>query len=67
MAHSVTSNRRRVSGVAFKVCDFCGRDHVDKEGVHFNYQYFNESKGQFNTEVFCSKVCSSAWRTTNNR
>lgn len=59
------SNRRVVSGVAYKDCEFCGRNHEDKEGKPYNYQYFEEVKSTWNIHVFCSKVCYSAWRTVN--
>lgn len=65
MPGEILSSRRRVSGLAFKPCEFCGRDHQDKKGVYFNYQYLNEHKDAWDPHVFCSKICASAWHSMN--
>lgn len=65
MPASVVSTRRRVSGLAFKPCEFCGRDHHDKNKVYFNYQYLSEKTQTWDSRVFCSKTCYSAWHGMN--
>ena len=64
MPQQKIANRRTVRGLAFRVCDFCGREHAGKDGT-FNYQYFNESRQDWDKHVFCSKACSSAYYTIN--
>lgn len=65
MPAQTLSNRRSVSGVAFKECEFCGREHTDKKGVRFNYQYVNEHTDGWDKHIFCSKTCYSAWHGMN--
>jgi len=64
---TVIMNRRAVRGYAFRECEFCGRDKTDGKGQKFNYQYINErSGGEWDSHVFCSKTCYSAWHCIND-
>lgn len=61
------STRRAVSGLAFKECEFCGREHQSRDGkTRFNYQYFNNDTNEWDKQIFCSKTCRNAWRTIND-
>lgn len=67
MSASKFQTRRAVSGVAFRDCDFCGRNHQGKDSKSpFNYQYLDENTGDWDKRIFCSKTCRNAWRTMNN-
>lgn len=58
-------NRRTVRGQAFKECEFCGREKYDNKKQRFNYQYIDENTDRWDTHVFCSKACYSAWHCMN--
>lgn len=65
MATDISGNgRRSVSGIAFKDCEFCGRAHKDKTGNDINFQYTDEN-GNWDTHVYCSKICRKAWNALN--
>lgn len=63
---SEQSNRRSVRGQAFRECEFCGRSKKDTKGQEFNFQYIREHTSQWDTHIFCSKVCYSAWHGMND-
>ena len=66
MATSVDSlTRRKVRGLAYRVCDFCGRSRTDRDGNVSNYQYINEQTGGWEQGIYCSKICRNAWRGMN--
>lgn len=61
-------NRRAVRGTAYRPCEYCGRSKKDSEGRPMNYQYRNTdslSTDDWDTNVYCSKVCRQAWRSIN--
>ncbi len=58
-------NRRAVRGHAWRDCEFCGRDKIDRKGQKFNYQYISEKTNDWDIHIFCSKVCYSAWHSMN--
>lgn len=60
-----SENRRSVSGLAFKECEFCGRSRTDKSNKPYNYQYIKEETQEWDKHIFCSKVCFSAWHGMN--
>ncbi len=60
-----TQNRRAVRGIACKPCVFCGRTRTDADGREMNYQYLDETTNQWDSRVYCSKVCRSAYRAVN--
>lgn len=61
-------NRRAVRGLAFRECEFCGRFKKDPKGNELNFQYMleNTSPERWDTHVFCSKICYSAWHSMND-
>ncbi|MFZ9891781.1 MAG: hypothetical protein ACO3FL_08035 [Ilumatobacteraceae bacterium] len=61
-----TLTRRSVHGNAFRDCEFCGRAKSNSKDQPMNYQYINEKTGEWDTHVFCSKVCYSAWHCMND-
>lgn len=62
---SDTATRRAVRGAAFKECEFCGRAKKDSKGQEFNFQYMQDRIGQWDSHIFCSKICYSAWHGMN--
>lgn len=62
---NVSLNRRSVRGNAFRECEFCGRDKTDSKGQKFNYQYLIENNDTWDSHIFCSKTCFSAWHGMN--
>lgn len=64
---TAVKNRRIVSGLAYKNCEFCGVGNQDKKtGKFFNYQFFNESTNTWEEPVYCSKMCRNAWYNVNH-
>jgi hypothetical protein len=57
--------RRSVRGTACVPCLFCGRTKADKEDKPMNFQYINEKTGDWEKNVYCSKICRGAWRSMN--
>lgn len=59
------ATRRTVKGTAYRDCNFCGRNRTDKNNRPFNYQYRDDSTGEWDENVYCSKECRKAWVTMN--
>ena len=59
------TDRRTVKGLAHKPCEFCAREREDRDGKPYNYQYLTVATDQWDSHIFCSKVCYNAWHTMN--